>query len=351
MTEKETSNLNIAGERIIPTPRQLKQLLPLPTEVESLVLKTRDELRAILAGKDQRVLLVVGPCSIHDPISAIEYANRLAALAHKVSDQFVLVMRTYFEKPRTSTGWKGFINDPHLNDSFQVEEGLKAARELLIEIGKRGVPVGTEALDPVVPQYLDDLISWYAIGARTTESQTHREMASGLSAPVGFKNGTDGSIEVAINALKSVSTAHHFLGINQDGQCAVMQTSGNSHAHIVLRGGSGQTNYDSVHVNRCDKLIRDAHISAKIVIDCSHGNSMKDYSLQPIVFHDCINQIVDGNRSIVGLMLESHLHEGSQSIPRDIKQLTYGISVTDACINWQTTEEIILKAAEQLAVP
>ncbi len=351
MTEKETSNLNISGERIIPTPRQLKQLLPLPLEVESLVLKTRNELRAVLAGKDQRILLVVGPCSIHDPVAAIEYADRLAVLADKVRDQFVVVMRTYFEKPRTSTGWKGFINDPYLNDSFQVEEGLKAARELLIEIGRRGVPVGTEALDPVVPQYLDDLISWYAIGARTTESQTHREMASGLSAPVGFKNGTDGSIEVAINALKSVSTGHHFLGINQDGQCAVMQTSGNSHAHIVLRGGGGQSNYDSVHVNRCDKLLKDAHISAKIVIDCSHGNSMKDYSLQPIVFHDCINQVADGNRSIVGLMLESNLHEGSQTIPRDITQLTYGVSVTDACINWQTTEQIILKAAEQLSVP
>jgi 3-deoxy-7-phosphoheptulonate synthase len=350
MTEKETSNVNIAGERVIATPRQLKSLLPLPSEVESLVLSSREQLRSILAGRDNRIFIVVGPCSIHDPVAALEYADRLAVLAEKVRDQIVLVMRTYFEKPRTSTGWKGFINDPNLNDSFQVEEGLKAARKLLIDIGKRGVAVGTEALDPVVPQYLDDLISWYAIGARTTESQTHREMASGLSAPVGFKNGTDGSIEVAINALKSVSTGHHFLGINQDGQCAVMQTSGNTYAHIVLRGGNGQPNYDSVHVSRCDKLLRDAHLSAKIVIDCSHGNSMKDFSLQPIVFNDCIHQVVDGNRSIVGLMLESHLHEGTQTIPRNIKDLAYGVSVTDACISWQVTEEIILKAAQQLAL-
>jgi 3-deoxy-7-phosphoheptulonate synthase len=347
MTTRITFDTNVSEERLLPSPRSLKESIPVSAHLEELVLSTRSSIRNILDGNDPRKFLIVGPCSIHDPRSAIEYAERLSHLSSKVNDQFLLVMRAYFEKPRTSTGWKGFLNDPHLNDSFQIEEGLQIGRKLLLDIGLKGVPVGTEALDPVVPQYLDDIISWYAIGARTTESQTHREMASGLSAPVGFKNGTDGGVTVAINALLSVSHPHHFLGINHEGQCAVIATRGNPHAHIVLRGG-GQPNYDSVHISQYEKLLRDAKITPRLVVDCSHGNSMKEFSLQAVVFKDCINQIVDGNRSIVGLMLESHLKEGSQRIPADLSKLQYGVSVTDACIGWETTESVILDAAERL---
>lgn len=348
MTIQSSFDTNVTEERLLPSPRSLKESLPVPPKVEELVLSTRSSIRDILDGKDHRKFLIVGPCSIHDPRSAIEYADRLSQLSSKVSDQFLLIMRAYFEKPRTSTGWKGFLNDPHLNDSFQIEEGLRMGRKLLLDIGLKGVPVGTEALDPVVPQYLDDIISWYAIGARTTESQTHREMASGLSAPVGFKNGTDGGVAVAINALLSVSRPHHFLGINHEGQCAVIATRGNSHAHIVLRGGGGQPNYDSVHISQYEKLLTDAKITPRLVVDCSHGNSMKDFSLQPVVFKNCVSQIVDGNTSIVGLMLESHLKEGSQQIPKDLSELQYGVSVTDACIGWKNTESTILDAAERL---
>lgn len=348
MTDSDTSNVNITAERVIPTPRELKQYLPITPTIEHNVLQSREALRAILRGEDSRLMVVIGPCSIHNSDLAIDYANRLAKLSASVNDTLFLVMRTYFEKPRTSTGWKGFINDPYMNDSFQIEQGLHAARQLLLRLGAMGMPLGTEALDPVVPQYLDDLLSWTAIGARTTESQTHREMASGLSTPVGFKNGTDGNIDVAINALKSVSARHHFLGINQDGQCAVMQTRGNPFAHVVLRGGGGQPNYDSVHVTQCEKRLEKAGIPPRLMIDCSHGNSMKDHTLQPVVMQDCVHQILEGNRSIVGLMLESHIHDGNQSIPEDISKLAYGVSVTDACIGWDITEKVILDAAEKL---
>lgn len=346
-----TFNLNICAERVIPTPRELKAYLPLTPTVEKNVLEARTAIQRILRGEDKRMLLVCGPCSIHNAELAIDYANRFAKLAAKVSDSIFMVMRTYFEKPRTSTGWKGFINDPYLNDSFQVEQGLHAARQLLLRLGAIGVPVGTEALDPVVPQYLDDLISWTAIGARTTESQTHREMASGLSTPVGFKNGTDGNIDVAINALKSVSAGHHFLGINQDGQCAVMQTRGNPYAHVVLRGGGGKPNYDSVSITQCEQRLQKAGLAPRLVVDCSHGNSMKDHTLQPVVMHDCVHQILEGNRSIIGVMLESHLHDGNQNIPENLSDLKYGVSITDACIGWDVTEKIVLEAAEKVREP
>jgi 3-deoxy-7-phosphoheptulonate synthase len=260
----------------------------------------------------------------------------------------LLIMRVYFEKPRTTVGWKGLINDPDLDDSFDVEKGLHIGRQLLLDITKLGLPTATEALDPIVPQYIGDLISWAAIGARTTESQTHREMASGLSMPVGFKNGTDGSIKVALNALQSAMQPHNFLGINQEGQVSVFQTIGNAYGHVILRGGEGQPNYDSSSVAEVEAALKKAGQQPRIVIDCSHGNSNKDYRLQPIVLENVVQQIVNGNNSIVGLMLESHLFEGSQSIPADLSELKYGVSVTDKCINWEQTTEIIMAAFDRL---
>jgi 3-deoxy-7-phosphoheptulonate synthase len=252
-------------------------------------------------------------------------------------------MRVYFEKPRTTVGWKGLINDPDLDDSFHIEKGILLARELLLYVAELGLPAGTEALDPIMPQYLSELITWTAIGARTTESQTHREMASGLSTPVGFKNGTDGALAASINALQSVRHPHHFLGITQQGQSAVFRTRGNPHAHIVLRGGGGRVNYDAVSIALAERELTSAGLPATIVVDCSHGNSNKDADLQPLVAENCVTQIVDGNRSIVGLMLESHLNGGSQSIPKDLSKLVYGMSITDACIDWDTTERLVLK--------
>jgi 3-deoxy-7-phosphoheptulonate synthase len=257
-------------------------------------------------------------------------------------------MRVYFEKPRTVAGWKGYINDPHMDDSFRIDQGMRRARELLLAIAELGLPAATEALDPLSPQYLGDLVSWYAIGARTTESQTHREMASGLSAPVGFKNGTDGGLEVAINAVRSAATAHSFLGIDEQGETAIVRTRGNRHGHVVLRGGGGRPNYDTVSVRLAETALAKAGLPAKLVIDCSHANSMKDPALQPLVFHDCVHQILEGNRSIVGLMLESHLEAGNQAIPQDLAQLRYGVSVTDACIAWDNTEQTLRRADQDL---
>jgi 3-deoxy-7-phosphoheptulonate synthase len=259
-----------------------------------------------------------------------------------------VIMRVYFEKPRTTVGWKGLINDPDLDDSFHIEKGILLARELLLYVSELGLPAGTEALDPIMPQYLSELITWTAIGARTTESQTHREMASGLSTPVGFKNGTDGSLAASINALQSVRRPHHFLGITQQGQSAVFRTRGNQHAHIVLRGGGGRVNYDAVSIAVAERELHAAGLAANIVVDCSHGNSNKDADLQPLVADNCVTQIVDGNRSIVGLMLESHLKAGSQAIPKHLSQLEYGKSITDPCIDWATTENLLLKLHRSL---
>jgi 3-deoxy-7-phosphoheptulonate synthase len=305
------------------------------------VLDGRTIVERILDRTDHRLMVVVGPCSIHDPAAAQDYAQRLQRLADDVSDTLYLVMRVYFEKPRTTTGWKGLINDPHMNDSFHIEEGLQLARKVLLDINELGLPAGTEALDPISPQYLSDLITWSAIGARTTESQTHREMASGLSTPVGFKNGTDGGLQVAINALLSVSKPHSFLGINNDGQVAVIRTKGNRYGHIVLRGGAKGPNYDSVTIALVEKELAKSKLPANIVVDCSHANSNKDPSLQPLVMNDVTNQILEGNQSIVGTMLESNINAGNQSIPADLSQLKYGVSVTDACIDWATTEKLL----------
>jgi len=337
--ESQIYNVNVTARTILPPPAQVKADYPLSPALEGFILRSRRTLQNIIDARDPRLFVVVGPCSIHDPVAALDYARRLKALADAVSDTLFLVMRVYFEKPRTTVGWKGLINDPDMDDSFHIERGIGVARSLLLDLAKLGLPTATEALDPIMPQYLGDLIAWYAIGARTTESQTHREMASGLSAPVGFKNGTDGSLTVAINALKSARQPHHFLGINEDGRTAVMQTRGNAYGHVVLRGGAGRPNYDSVSVALCEQELRRAGLPERIVVDCSHGNSNKDPSLQPLVARDCIEQVVNGNRSIIGLMLESNLEAGNQEIPADRSKLRYGVSVTDGCIDWATTDK------------
>ena len=337
--ESQIYNVNVTARTILPPPAQVKADYPLSPPLEGFILRSRRTLQNIIDARDPRLFVVVGPCSIHDPVAALDYARRLKALADAVSDTLFLVMRVYFEKPRTTVGWKGLINDPDMDDSFHIERGIGVARSLLLDLAKFGLPTATEALDPIMPQYLGDLIAWYAIGARTTESQTHREMASGLSAPVGFKNGTDGSLTVAINALKSARQPHHFLGINEDGRTAVMQTRGNAYGHVVLRGGAGRPNYDSVSVALCEQELRRAGLPERIVVDCSHGNSNKDPSLQPLVARDCIEQVVNGNRSIIGLMLESNLEAGNQEIPADRSKLRYGVSVTDGCIDWATTDK------------
>ena len=348
MDEKLVYNVNVAAQDVLLTPEAVKQAVPLSQRAEETVLRGRNTVERILDRRDHRLMVVVGPCSVHDPDAALDYAARLKALSDEVSDTLYIVMRVYFEKPRTTTGWKGLINDPHMNDSFDIEEGLKRARRVLREVNELGLPAGTEALDPISPQYLGDLVTWSAIGARTAESQTHREMASGLSTPVGFKNGTDGGLQVAINALLSVSGPHSFLGINQSGQVAVIRTRGNRYGHIVLRGGSKGPNYDSVTIALVEKDLARHKLPANIVVDCSHANSNKDPSLQPLVLTDVANQIVEGNKSIVGVMLESNLVAGNQPIPSDLSQLKYGQSVTDGCIGWETTEQALRDARARL---
>lgn len=343
-----TDNLNIASNEPLITPEQLKQELPLQGVAEATVQKGRETIFSILDRKDPRLFVVVGPCSIHDVDAALDYAARLKELAAKVKDTLYIVMRVYFEKPRTSIGWKGLINDPYLDDSFKIEEGLRIGRKLLLDIAELGLPASTEALDPISPQYMQDLIAWSAIGARTTESQTHREMSSGLSSPVGFKNGTDGGLMVAINAMQSVSSPHRFLGISGDGKVSVVTTKGNPYAHVVLRGGSNGPNYDTVHVAQCEAALEKGGVSKNIMIDCSHANSSKDPDVQPLVLKDITHQILEGNKSIIGVMLESHINHGNQSIPADLSELKYGVSVTDACMDWATTEAAILEMADKL---
>jgi 3-deoxy-7-phosphoheptulonate synthase len=312
------------------------------------VLAGREAIRNILDDKDRRLFVVIGPCSIHDPKAAMEYADRLKKLAGRVKETLFLVMRVYFEKPRTTVGWKGLINDPRMNDSFHIEEGLKLARKVLLDITAMGLPTATEALDPITPQYLSELIAWSAIGARTTESQTHREMASGLSTPVGFKNGTDGNIQVAINAMQSALKPHHFLGIDANGKIAVFKTRGNPYSHVVLRGADSGPNYDPESVARCEAALKKNGLRPKIMIDCSHGNSNKDHKNQSKVFDHCIERVLEGDRAICGMMVESNLFEGNQRIPADLSQLKYGVSVTDQCIDWETTEALVIKAHERL---
>ncbi|MGO2261980.1 MULTISPECIES: 3-deoxy-7-phosphoheptulonate synthase [Halomonas] len=349
MSEQQVHNLNVLAQDVLTTPDALKRAVPLTDTAERTVIEGRQTIQNILDGKDPRLLVVVGPCSIHDVDAALDYARRLRKLADQVSDSLYIVMRVYFEKPRTTVGWKGLINDPHLNDSFEIDEGLHIARKLLVDLADIGLPLATEALDPISPQYLQDCISWSAIGARTTESQTHREMASGLSSPVGFKNGTDGSLDVAINALQSVASPHNFLGINPAGQVAIIRTRGNAYGHVVLRGGNGKPNYDSVSVTLAEKELKKANLSANIMIDCSHANSNKDAALQPLVLENVTNQILEGNTSIIGLMVESNIGWGNQKVPADLSQLQYGVSITDACIDWDTTVETFTRMNDKLA--
>ncbi|KAB7623780.1 3-deoxy-7-phosphoheptulonate synthase [Alkalilimnicola sp. S0819] len=346
MDEQHVDNLNVVSLDLMPTPAEIKRKLPLSEAAARTVVEGRKVVQNILDGSDPRMLVVVGPCSIHDTKAAKEYAQRLKALHDELKDTLYIVMRVYFEKPRTTVGWKGLINDPYMDDSFRIEEGLQMARELLLYVNELGLPAGTEALDPLTPQYLADLISWTAIGARTTESQTHREIASGLSSPVGFKNGTDGSLQVAINALQSAASPHSFLGINQDGQSAVVRTRGNRYGHVVLRGGE-RPNYDSVSIALCEKELDDAGLRTKLVVDCSHSNSNKDPALQPLVLENLVNQVLEGNRSIVGVMLESHLGWGNQK-PGKPEELQYGVSITDACIDWDTTASCLRESANKL---
>jgi len=345
---KQLDNINISTHEILITPEDLKSELPLSDNAAKVVANGRETINNILARKDHRIFVVIGPCSIHDIEAAKDYAQRLKGLAEKVSDTLYIVMRVYFEKPRTTVGWKGLINDPYLNDSFDVSKGLHIGRQLLIDIADMGLPTATEALDPISPQYLQDTISWSAIGARTTESQTHREMSSGLSVAIGFKNGTDGGLNVAMNALNSVSHPHSFLGINNEGQVSVVRTKGNPYAHVVLRGGGGKPNYDSVNVALCEQALEQAKLQKNIMIDCSHANSNKDAAIQPLVMQDVSNQILDGNKSIIGIMVESNIEFGNQSIQEDLSKMKYGVSVTDACIDWKMTEESILSMHEKL---
>ena len=341
-------DLNIVSTETLLTPEALQAELPMDDEVARVVTEGREAVRAILDRKDPRLMVVIGPCSIHDTDAAMDYANKLKLLAEKVKDTLFIVMRVYFEKPRTTVGWKGLINDPYLDDSFKIQEGLHVARKLMLEVSKLGLPIATEALDPISPQYVNDLVSWSAIGARTTESQTHREMASGLSSPVGFKNGTDGSLTVAVNAMQSTQSSHRFLGINREGKVSIIHTAGNPYSHVVLRGGGGKPNYDAVSVTLCEQELRKAGVSENIMVDCSHANSNKNHDLQPLVFENLANQIVEGNKSIVGVMVESNIGAGNQKINSDRSKMEYGVSVTDACIDWSTTETLITNIAEKL---
>lgn len=343
----QLENLNIEDQEILVTPEQLKASLPVTAEIQDTVNQYRETVANIVDRKDRRLLVVVGPCSIHDTGAALDYAKRLKALSLELSGELFIVMRAYFEKPRSTVGWKGLINDPHLDDSFKVAEGLSIARKLLLDLTEIGLPLATEALDPITPQYVQDLISWSAIGARTTESQTHREMASGLSCAVGFKNGTDGSLDVAVNALQSVASPHRFLGISPSGQVSVIHTKGNPHGHVVLRGGSNGPNYSPEHIAQCESALEKIGGTASIMVDCSHANSNKDHRQQATVLQSVADQIALGNESITGVMIESNIGRGNQSI-KNPGGLEYGVSITDACIDWDETEVLLKDLSAKL---
>ena len=348
MFQDKLTNIRIKNEELLISPETIKTLFPLTETLENQIEQSRKHIVDILERKDHRFIVVCGPCSIHDTKAALEYAHKLKKLSDELSEHLLIVMRVYFEKPRTTVGWKGMINDPHMDSSFDIEYGLKQARQLLLNITQIGLPIATEALDPHTPQYIGDLISWSAIGARTTESQTHREMASGLSMAVGFKNGTDGNLDVAINAMKSASMSHRFVGVNQKGQVSVLLTQGNPHGHVILRGGKS-SNYDADSIAMCEAHMIKAKLMPNLMIDCSHGNSNKDYRRQSIVMDEIIEQIINGNHSIIGAMIESNLFEGNQSSDQAPEMLKYGVSVTDACISWETTETLLRRMNQQLA--
>jgi 3-deoxy-7-phosphoheptulonate synthase len=337
----QTQDLNVKEIVRLLSPRELKALTPTPEAVNDAVALARRRVIRILQQEDPRLLVVIGPCSIHDEKSALEYATRLSRLQKEFADRMEIVMRVYFEKPRTTIGWKGLINDPHLDGSQDIETGLKIARRMLLEIGALGLPTATEFLDPIVPQYIADLITWAAIGARTTESQTHREMASGLSMPIGMKNGTDGSLQVALDAMDATRHAHSFLGMDQEGVTAIVRTNGNPHVHVVLRGGRGKTNYDAASIRAAEKKLISEKLPPVLMVDCSHANSEKKFAKQEEIWRNVITQRVGGTRSLVGLMVESHLNEGNQPIAKCVADLRYGVSITDPCIGWEATERML----------
>ncbi|AHC15786.1 3-deoxy-7-phosphoheptulonate synthase [Salinispira pacifica] len=345
---ERTSNLRIESSDQLLTPRELLSELPATEEHLQTVEEGRKQIEDILSGRDNRLLGVIGPCSIHDPVMGLEYAAKLKELADEVRDSIYLVMRVYFEKPRTKLGWRGLILDPHLNGSNDIQEGLRQARKLLLDITAMGIPAGSEMLDPIVPQFIDDLLSWGAIGARTTESQTHREMSSGLSMPIGFKNGTDGSVSTAVNAMTSSRHPHSFIGIDEDGKTCILRTKGNDMGHLILRGGKNGPNYYRDHVESAGSQLREAGLIDKIMIDCSHSNSGKNHERQHIVLEDLVRQRLNGVHEVMGFMIESNHFSGKQAIPEDISQLKYGVSITDACIGWDETKSILHKSAEML---
>ena len=334
----QTDNQRIKEITVLPPPEHLIRFFPIHgTPVESLISHTRQNIHNIMSGDDDRLLVIIGPCSIHDPMAALEYARRLKEVRKEYEDTLEIVMRVYFEKPRTTVGWKGLINDPYLDESYRIDEGLRIARQLLIDINRQGVPAGSEFLDMISPQYIGDLISWGAIGARTTESQVHRELASGISAPVGFKNGTDGNIRIATDAIQSASRPHHFLSVHKNGQVAIVHTKGNTNCHVILRGGKAP-NYDAEHVAAACKDLEAAHLPATLMVDCSHANSSKQYERQKDVAHDIATQIEGGSRSVFGVMIESHLQAGAQKFTpgkNEVSSLEYGKSITDACLGWE----------------
>ena len=341
-----TSDLHVVETRPLVPPAVLHRELPLSEDAARTVQQARERIKAILHAGDQRLLVIVGPCSVHDVAAAREYAEAIAQAQRRHRDELEIVMRVYFEKPRTTVGWKGMINDPHLDGSYDINTGLRRARALLLHLAEMGLPAATEVLDPVVPQYLADLISWTAIGARTTESQTHREMASGLSMPIGFKNGTDGSAATAINAMEAAARPHHFLGINQEGQAAIVSTTGNPDGHLVLRGGKSGPNYHAEAVAAAAALLARDGLPARLMVDCSHGNSNKDYRRQGEVLRQVAEQVRGGSIHVMGVMLESHLVAGNQKISADLASLTYGQSITDACIDLATTLDLLVELAE-----
>jgi 3-deoxy-7-phosphoheptulonate synthase len=344
-----TQDLHVKEIVRLSSPRELKAQTPSGEAVNATVARSRERVIRILRQEDPRLLVVIGPCSIHDEKGALEYADKLNALRKEFADRMEIVMRVYFEKPRTTIGWKGLINDPHLDGSQDIETGLKIARRLLLEITGMGLPAATEFLDPIVPQYIADLVTWAAIGARTTESQTHREMASGLSMPVGLKNSTDGSLQIAIDAMGATRNQHSFLGINEDGITSIVRTTGNPHAHVVLRGGRMKTNYDAESIRAAEQKLISEKLPPVLMVDCSHANSEKQHAKQEDVWHSVIQQRIEGTRSLIGLMVESNLFEGSQPIPKNLKDLRYGVSLTDSCIGWETTERMLRWGYENLS--
>ena len=344
---KKVYNINIEAQHPLPTPQEIHTELPLTPIMEDFVENSRHRIEEIIRRRDKRILVVTGPCSIDNPDAALDYADRLKKLQKKVEGKFMLVMRTYFEKPRTTIGWKGLVYDPDLDKTFNIEKGLRLSRKILLAMAERELPTATEFLDPIIPQYLSDLISWAAIGARTTESQTHRQLVSGLSMPVGFKNATDGSIHIAIDAIKTASAKHSFLGVINDGRTGVFHTKGNKNCNVILRGSSNATNYGSEYIAFTEELMRKSGLTPSIIVDCSHGNSMRQPTNQPAVFKDIIKQLNEGATSIAGVMLESYLKTGKQNMT-DRSTLTYGLSITDGCLGWQETEELILEAFESL---